>query len=196
MMWKCVHIMQKSYSKTGLIYWHFELLMWPWSWTQQSNLFTRYCQKTKSGSKRITGSQDTAYFEYMSPYSWLDLCQQQNHFKTAKHFFFLFSPFTLCLLMMHHHTKFGYKRMQNMEDMLFQTKPRHSNSNIHTPPNFIKGAWIYANSWPFLIHTHNTDLLSIYNIGCTILLIFFIDFFSVRTWESGESLLLLFCCSN
>jgi len=68
-MWKCVHTMPKSYSKIGLIYRHFELLMWPWSWTQQSNLFTRYCHQTKSGSKRITGSQDTVYFEYMS-HSW------------------------------------------------------------------------------------------------------------------------------
>ena len=174
MMWKCVHTMPKSYSKIGLIYRHFELLMWPWSWTQQSNLFTRYCHQTKSGSKRITGSQDTVYFEYMSPYSWLDLCQQQNHFKTAKDFFLLPPPpppHTLPTDDAPPYQIWLQKVAKYRRYMLFQTNPRHSNSNIHTPPNFIKGAWIYANSLPFLIHTHNTDLLSIYNIGCMILLI-------------------------
>ena len=143
MMWKCVHTMPKSYSKIGLIYRHFELLMWPWSWTQQSNLFTRYCHQTKSGSKRITGSQDTVYFEYMSPYSWLDLCQQQNHFKTAKDFFLLPPPpppHTLCLLMMHHHTKFGYKRLQNTEDICSSRQTPDTAIPISTlPPTSLRG---------------------------------------------------------
>ena len=78
----------------------------------------------------------------MSPYCWLDLCQQQNHFKIAKPFFLPFfplyilptddaPPYQIWL------QKVAKYRRYALPD---KTQTQQFQYPHHTPPNFIKGA--------------------------------------------------------
>ena len=103
------------------VHWKFEHSLWPWPWTQQSNLFTRHPSLWWHTIKLCLVARDQK----------LKTCSRNScilitwaltmtmTLKFAHHSF----PITLQLMMMHHHTTFCYKRLCDLE-VSVRTKPK------------------------------------------------------------------------
>ena len=115
------------------IHWHFEVLLQPWPWIQQSFFFFFFTRRSglliplkRRNWLHNYGSAVQVIVESHILITWAITATLT--LKTVNQFFHM----TLPLIKMHHNTKFGYKRLNGSGDCI-QT---HTHTHTHTH-NFI-----------------------------------------------------------
>ena len=124
--------------------------LWPWPWTQNASIFTGHFglwwstyYQTKFGCNRINSSEDivkTIIFWLYRPCH-PDLDPDDRNLSSSFFFFFFFfslSRITLLPLMMHDHTKFGYKRLSGWDDKTGHTD-RQTTCDSNIPHGYVGG---------------------------------------------------------